>query len=88
MSTPLHRLLFSDPESAEPPLLDSAREVVTYHKPDDAQLARHLKLAEAASVFLAAIVANTRIGPERSTAIARAREAKMWASASIAMEGR
>jgi hypothetical protein len=44
-------------------------------------------LAQALRAFLIAIASNTTPGPERSTAIAKAREAKFWAVAGISLEG-
>lgn len=66
----------------------AAREVATYHTPTGDQAARHANLSGALAYFLEALVANTPSGPERSTAISRAREAEMWASAGLALEGR
>lgn len=69
-------------------LAEAAREVATYHAPTGTQAARHQALSSALADFLLAIVDNTEPGPERSTAISRAREAKMWASAAVALEGK
>jgi hypothetical protein len=69
-------------------LQEAARDVATYHAPDADQAQRHRELSEALEAFLVAVAVNTPPGPERSTAISRAREAKMWASAAIALEPR
>jgi len=64
----------------------AAREVARYHKPAPGQADRHAAIAEALADFLVILIENAPPGPERSTAISRAREAKMWASAAIALE--
>lgn len=69
-------------------LREAALEIATYYAPGGDQAARHSNLSHALADFLQMIVASCPPGPERSTAISRAREAKMWASAAIAMEGR
>lgn len=70
----------------------AADEVAHYHAPsgDQAarQAARHKNLSASLSRFLKDIVHYCPPGPERSTAISRAREAKMWASAAVALEGK
>jgi hypothetical protein len=66
----------------------AAKEVATYHRPDGDQAMRHQELTESLALFLEAIVRYVPPGPERSTAISRAREAKMWASAGVALEQR
>ena len=66
----------------------AAREVANYHAPTPDQADRHKNLSDALTYFLEALVANCPSGPERSTAISRAREAKMWASAGVALEGK
>lgn len=67
---------------------EAAWEVSTYHAPVGDQVSRHLNLSAAVANFLVSIVENVPAGPERSTAISRAREAKMWASAGVALEPR
>jgi hypothetical protein len=47
---------------------------------------RYANLSAALRDFLKALVYNCEPGPERSTAISRAREAKMWADAAIELE--
>lgn len=69
-------------------VFEAAFEVATYHPPTGDQATRHQNLSQALANFLQMIVASCPPGPERSTAISRAREAKFWASAAIAMEGR
>jgi hypothetical protein len=64
----------------------AAHSVATYHKPVGTQATRHQVLQEALVDFLAVLVQMAPSGPERSTAIARAREAKFWASAAVALE--
>jgi hypothetical protein len=68
---------------------EAAREIASYHAmdPDGDQANRLTSLAVALADFLEDIVRLSPPGPERSTAISRAREAKFWASAAIALEG-
>lgn len=66
----------------------AAKEIANYHAPVGNQAARHQGLSDALSDFLLVLVTFAPPGPERSTAISRAREAKMWASAAIALEGK
>lgn len=65
---------------------EAAWEVSIYHAPVGDQVSRHMNLSAALANFLIVIVENVPAGPERSTAISRAREAKMWASAGVALE--
>lgn len=87
----LQVLQFATPDNAD---MDpervawAAHEVATYHAPVGDQAERHKMLSAALAEFLSVMVAMAPPGPERSTAISRAREAKMWASAAIALEGR
>jgi hypothetical protein len=67
-------------------LQQAALEIASYHAPRGDQAERHSNLAAALADFLATIAVNAPPGPERSTAISRAREAKMWASAAVALE--
>lgn len=69
-------------------LLDACRTVNTYQRPSEDQAARHAALGEAAAKFLYAVVTLSPPGPERSTAISRLREARAWANAAVAMEGK
>lgn len=68
-------------------LATACAEVSTYHAPTGDQAARHAHLSQALASFLYAIAVATPPGPERSSAISHARDAKMWASAAIALEG-
>ncbi len=65
----------------------AAAEVSSYHAPKGDQADRHASLSIALADFLVELVKCCPPGPERSTAISRAREAKMWASAAVALEG-
>lgn len=65
---------------------EASLEVATYHAPKGSQAARHGTLTTALAAFLEDIIKSAPPGPERSTAISRAREAKMWASAAVALE--
>ena len=67
---------------------NASQEVAYYHRPTGDQGERHGRLSHALANLLQEIVNVCPPGPERSTAISRAREAKMWASAAIALEGR
>lgn len=69
-------------------LAEAVLEVSRYHQPVGTQEKRHGEVAGALATFLEAICVECPPGPERSTAISRAREAKMWASAAIALEGK
>lgn len=68
-------------------VFEAAMELARYHPPKGDQQSRHEAVAVALASFLETIVANCPPGPERSTAVSRAREAKFWASAAIAQEG-
>lgn len=70
----------------QPDIRAAAAEVARYHPPTKGQAERHQMLASSAAEFLERIVLLAPPGPERTTAIERAREAKMWASAAIALE--
>lgn len=65
----------------------AARELTYYHKPKDERTRkRHTDLAEAAARFIERILHTAPPSPERTIAVQRVREAKMWASAAVAME--
>ena len=66
--------------------LENVTDVVRYHAPTGTQAARHEFLSKATEGFIAAILANAPDCADRSTAIRCVREAKMWASAAIALE--
>lgn len=88
-NTPLAVLEYADRECQRTPLEEvraAAREVSIYQPPSDDQAFRHAALSVALETFLTALVQNCPPGPERSAAISRARDAKMWASAAIALE--
>jgi hypothetical protein len=87
----LNVLQFTTPADADTmpgAVMKAANEVSVYHPPVGDQAARHGNLSQALETFLVCVVANCPPGPERSTAISRAREAKMWASAAVALEGK
>jgi hypothetical protein len=63
-----------------------AWEVSNYHVPSEDQKARLLAMSRALESFLLVLVENCPSGPERSTAISRAREAKFWGAAAISLE--
>lgn len=79
-----------DPVShAERAVLHKAvNEVSSPHEVSHAQKMRLQSVGIALSHFLAILVESCPPGPERSTAINRALEAKMWGSLSIALEGK
>jgi hypothetical protein len=58
--------------------------VAYYQDPTQDEAYAHQSLSRALTEFLVAIAREAPPSPERSTAIARAREAKFWASAAIA----
>lgn len=66
----------------------AAREIGSYHAPSEDQIDRLGTLTAALEDFLLQVVRVCPPGPERSTAISRAREAKFWAASAIALEGR
>lgn len=66
----------------------AADEISAYHQLDAAQRICVKHLQDALSAFLQTIVLCCPPGPERSTAISRAREAKMWGAVGIALEGK
>ena len=66
--------------------LDNASEVVRYHKATDEQAVSHKLIADVAEHLIRTIIVNTPDCADRSTAIRCVREAKMWASAAIALE--
>jgi len=84
----LQTLQFNPTACSGSELLSACATIATYQKPEGDQVARHANLSASLAAFLHAIVTNAPPGPERSTAISRAREAKMWASAAIALEGK
>ncbi len=82
-------LQFATHENTAPEEVGAAAlEVASYHAPVGDQAERHKILSVALAEFLSTLVGMCPPGPERSTAISRAREAKFWASAAVALEGR
>lgn len=66
----------------------AAREVSGYHVVGSDQAERLKALELNLATFLTAIVCNCPPGSERVSAISRAREAKFWGAAAIALEGK
>jgi len=66
---------------------DNASEVVRYHKPTEEQIKAHEALAVAAEAFIVAIFDNTPKCADQTAAIRHVREAKMTASAAVALDG-
>lgn len=58
--------------------------IFTYHPPKDDQIPRFGVVRDAGKDFAEAVAMSCPPSPERSTAIAKIREAVMWANASIA----
>lgn len=58
--------------------------VFTYHPPTGDQIARYADLRSTGRLLATSIDAHCPPSPERSTAIAKVREAVMWANAAIA----
>lgn len=65
----------------------AAQTVCTYQRPTEQAVQRHAAIARATADLMVVIVDNCPPGPERSTAISRLREARMWANAGVALEG-
>jgi hypothetical protein len=83
---PLMVLQYTPRGVGGPEISRAAKEVARYHAADAGQAERHQALTEALAAFLVRICECCPPGAERSTAISRAREAKMWASCAIALE--
>lgn len=66
----------------------AANTISTYQTPTELAAQRHAAIGAATEAFLVAIVDNCPPGPERSTAISRIREGRMWANAGVALEGK
>ena len=62
--------------------------IFKYHATDGKQLARYVRLREAARVFAIAIVQDVPAGADQSAAIRHVREAVMTANVAIALGGR
>lgn len=67
--------------------LDNSRDVVRYHAPTPEQIAAHEKLAEAAENMINTILTYCHTSADQSAAIRKVREAKMTASAAVALSG-
>jgi hypothetical protein len=67
--------------------LDNVSDVVRYHKPTEEQIVQHEKLAVAAENFLRVILEQCPPCADTSAAIRLVREAKMTASAAVALNG-
>jgi hypothetical protein len=68
--------------------VQAAAEVLSFfHIATPVQAIRHNSLNVAFAECLKALVLNTAPGSERSTAISRLREARMWANMSVALAG-
>lgn len=65
---------------------DNVADVVRYHAPTEAQAFAHDKLSMATEAFIVEILKYAPDCADRSTAIRSAREAKLWASAAVALE--
>ena len=66
---------------------DNVSEVVRYHKPDTYQVVAHEALAAAAEAFIIVILRECKQCADTTAAIRKVREAKMTASAAIALGG-
>jgi hypothetical protein len=62
-------------------------EVVRYHAPNPVQVAQHEHLAAAAEAFIRVILAQCPQCADTTAAIRKVREAKMTASAAVALKG-
>lgn len=67
--------------------LTNVSQVVRYQKPTEAQVAAHEALAQAAENFLVVILNRAPDCADRTAAIRLVREAKMTASAAVALDG-
>lgn len=66
---------------------DNYKEVVRYHAPNERQLLAHENLAVAAENFIYTILTCCPSCADTSAAIRHVREAKMTASAAVALNG-
>lgn len=67
--------------------LTNVKEVVRYHSPSTAQVAAHEALARAAENMLVVILNRCPESGDRDEAVRLVRQAKMTASAAVALEG-
>lgn len=65
---------------------DNVADVVRYHAPTPDQGFRHERLSMAVETFIKEILEHAPDCADRSAAIRAAREAKLWASAAVALE--
>lgn len=65
---------------------ENVADVVRYHAPTEAQAFAHDKLSMATEAFIKEILEHAPDCADRSAAIRAAREAKLWASAAVALE--
>lgn len=66
---------------------ENAHEVVRYHRPTEEQIRKHEELAVNAEAFILAILENCPGCADTTAAIRLVREAKMTASAAVALDG-
>jgi len=66
---------------------ENVKEVVRYHKATPEQVEAHENLACAAETFIETILKNCLPCADRTDAIRKVREAKMTASAAVALDG-
>lgn len=66
--------------------LENVKDVVRYHRPTADQARRHEALSLATEHFITALLENCPDCADRSAAIRHARDAKMTASAAVALE--
>ena len=66
-------------------VVDAAEDVSFYHAPSPIQQRHHQIVARTFAEAIVMLMNNAPPCPERSTAIAKIREARMWANAAIAM---
>jgi hypothetical protein len=66
---------------------ENASEVVRYHPPTPEQVAAHERLAAASEALILTILASCPSCADTSAAIRHVREAKMTASAAVALGG-
>ncbi|MGA9772338.1 MAG: hypothetical protein WBV94_25115 [Blastocatellia bacterium] len=59
----------------------------TYHAPTDDQVKRLQAINDASKALAEAILLNAPESADRTTAIRLVREARMWANASVVLEG-
>lgn len=67
--------------------IHNAAEVVRYHRPTEAQVVQHEAVASASENLIRVILENSPKCADQTAAIRKVREAKMTASAAIALEG-